>query len=389
MFLFLLTYEQAGPAFLDNVFAFGEWEVAVDTCLSQYRYDDTLDPNARQPAIIALGRSGLQISETMLLRGVERDPRNDKWFIRQMALYFSFDVVTGKTLFITVKGNDIMQHRIAEESNDILAAKAGHEDDDVVGLFEMALLILLSSVRWCEEGWRWFIRDVDKDIRPTLVKARTAPIYIPHSVLGPNSVSGPQLRIPTLPTNPFLTPAPTGAFNAKREVINHPPGNGRLAGIWRRILDYLNAPSRLGRTNMSKVEKMTSHVPALKEMFDYKDLQKLHVCGQEIEEAILTLQLLISTLQALAERHQELVENGWDNLDRTGLASLDENRIQGFKTAARPFLTKLRGSIKSLGGKMDQLISLQKMLQEGKTLVSICIGLTIPRLANQYAHCTV
>jgi hypothetical protein len=372
MFLFLLTYEQADPAILDNVFAFGEWEVAVDTCLSQYRYDDTLELSARQPAIIALGRSGLQIRETMLLRGVERNPSNDKWFIRQMALYFSFDVVTGKTLFITVKGNDIMQRRIAEESNDMLAAKAGHEDDDVIGLFEMALAILLSSVRWCEEGWRWFIRDVDKDIRPTLVKARTAPIHIPHSAPGPKPISGSQLCIPTLPTNPFLTPATTGAFNEKREVINHPPGNGRLAGIWRKILDHLNAPSRHGRTNnISKVKEMTSHIPALKEMFDYKDLQKLHVCGQEIEEAILTLQLLVSTLQALAERHQDLIENGWDNLDRTDWGSLDENRIRGFKTVTRPFLTKLRDSIKSLGAKRDQLISLQKMLQEGKTLVSI------------------
>ncbi|KAK0616609.1 hypothetical protein B0T14DRAFT_523491 [Immersiella caudata] len=364
MFLFFLTYEQADPAILDNIFAFGESEIAVDACLSQYRYDDTLSLSARQPAIIALGRSGLQIRETMLLRGVERNPSNKKWFIRQMALYFSFDVVTGKTFFITVKGNDFMQHRIAEDSADILAAKASHEGDDVVGLFEMALVILLSSVRWCEEGWRWYIRDVDKDIRPTLVKARTAPIHNPGWVSTPNFVPGSRLRIPTPPPDPFLTPAATGVFKAKPDPIR----NGSLAQIWHRCKDYFATDSSHGRTNVRKAEEMTHRVSPLSGMFDYKDLQKLHVSGQEIEEAILTIGLLVGALRALAERHQDLVDYGWDNMDLTGSTGLGENRIRGFKTAARPFLTKLKTSIKSLEAKGDQLVSLQKMLQEGKTL---------------------
>lgn len=388
MLLLLLTYEQVEPSFLDNVFSFGDRDEAVDTCLSQYYYDDSLLPNARPPAIKALGRSGLEIRETILLRGVERTVAKRLWSIRHLALYVSFDVITGKTLLITVKGNDIMQKRIAEESADLLAAKAGHEDD-VAGLFEMLLLTLLLYVRWCEEGWRWFIRDVDEDIKPTLVRARTAPIHVPLAAprLDPDPGFGPRFRS-TLPTNPFVTPAATGVFEKSEPVGLHPlRGNGWLTRTYHGILDYLKTTSNRSRTIQSKVAAMQSSVPAIVGTLDYKDLQKLHVSGQNIEEAILTLHLLIGTLQALAERYQNLMDSGWDDIDDAGQSKLHESRIRGFKAATRRFLTKLRGSIRSLEAKREQLLSLQKRLQEEKALVSISGSLLGSSPANhRFAH---
>jgi hypothetical protein len=381
MFLFLLTYEQVSPSILDNIVTFGDREDAADTCLSQYCHDDTVGLSARYPAIVALGRSGLEIREILLLRGVERTTSKIQWSIRQMAIYLSFDIVTGKTLLIAVKGNDLMQQRIAEESADILAAKAGHEDP-VVGLFEMFLQIFLSHIRWCEEGWRWFIRDVEKDIGPTLVKSRTAPIHIPPSA--PRLEPAPPLGLhiwPTPPTNPFVTPAATGVFE-KRNVVNHPHRDGWLTRACRGILHYLASKLLHGHASKQKVEEVGGLVPPPSEMFNYKDLQKLYVSGQNIEQAILALHLLISCLQGSAERYQDLIEHGWDNVDRTGWIMLDEERILGFKTATRPFLRRLRDSIRSLEAKRDQLLSLQKRLQEGKALVSVNANLFILRIPD-------
>ena len=99
----------------------------------------------------------------------------DPWSIRQVAAYHSFDVETGRSVWITVKGNDLLQRRIMEDTVD-LPVHQGAMGLDVGAAFDASLVTHLVYFRWCEENWRWYIRDMEQRIRSSLIRAKTVPV---------------------------------------------------------------------------------------------------------------------------------------------------------------------------------------------------------------------
>lgn len=370
MLLFLLVYHQVDPAFLDHVFAFGDQDEPVDACLSHFHYHDTLTLSMRQPLVVPLGRSGREIRHCFLLRAVERAPEAKwPWSMRQMAVYHSFDILNGRTLWITIKGNDMMQKRIMEDTTDLPVLRAS-VDADVVALFEMSLATLLSYFRWCEENWRWFIRDMDESIRPILVKAKTAPVdREPHFQNTPrrtDTMRGAHPPVAKLPPYVGVTSMSTG-------MSEKPSGAGPRTRNrhWHAIPDFLRAASWNSRKSATKEEDGTGNMLTL-EMFNYQDLQTINIAGQRLEEGRLTVHLCIATLRDVEERFGNLANSDWDGVDTddTGTGKQVNNRKKGFTAATNQFLPKLRATIRSLEIREAQLVSMKKQLEEGKALVS-------------------
>ncbi|KAK3342170.1 hypothetical protein B0T25DRAFT_560114 [Lasiosphaeria hispida] len=393
MLLFLLTYHQVDPSFLDHLFSFGDQDEPVDMCLSQFHYDDTLIINARQPLVAPLGRSGREIRQSFLLRAVERAPEAKwPWSMRQLAAYHSFDVMNGRTLWITVKGNDMMQKRIVEDTADMPALKAAI-GADVVALFEMTLYTLLTYCGWCEESWRWFIRDIEEHIRPILVKAKTAPVERePHFQKPPRRadtmLSAYSRHNATGFPSPGVTPASTG-MSEKREIYDY-VRNRTSRRRFPHISNLLRMGSWFSRGSSKMAEEGKAKTLVL-EMFNYKDLQALNIAGQRIEEARLTVQLNVITLQAIEERYSHLADSDWDGVDSNGndpgRAKQDTyDRHKGFSKATNQFLPKLRAITRSLEIREAQLASLRKRLEEGKTLFESLLQLRNLQVGRIYAE---
>jgi len=387
MLLFLLVYHQVDPGFLDHVFAFGDQDEPVDACLSHFHYDDTVTLSTRQPLVAPLGRSGREIRHCFLLRAVERAPEAKwPWSMRQMAVYHSFDVLNGRTLWITIKGNDMMQKRIMEDTADLPALRASSIDADVVALFEMSLATLLSYFRWCEENWRWFIRDMDESIRPILVKAKTAPVdREPHFQNTPRRADTMRGAYPPVSKSPpyfSATPMSTG-MSEKRPTDTGTRSRNRR---WHVVPDFLRAASWNSRKWATRDEEGTGNILTL-EMFNYQDLQTINIAGQRLEEGRLTVHLCIATLRDVEERFSNLAISDWDGVDtddNTGAGVKQVNdRKKGFTAATNQFLPKLRAIIRSLEIREAQLVSMKKQLEEGKALVSFpCIPITPTQPSN-------
>jgi hypothetical protein len=94
-------------------------------------------------------------------------------------------------------------------------------------------------------------------------------------------------------------------------------------------------------------------------MFNYKELQRLSILSERLEEAALVIQLNITALRDASDYYQRLIHH--DGLN-PGMQAHIEASVSGF-------LSKLQQIIRSLETRHAQLVSLRNRLENGKALV--------------------
>ncbi len=182
----------------------------MDAGLAQFRSDDTLALRDRWPAVGRVGRSGRELRHSFLLRSVEPSAQGSvsPWSIRQAAAYHAFDVETGRSVWVTIKGDGLLQKRIMEDSAE-LPVHRGAIGPDVGAAFDASLATHLIFFDWCEGDWRWFVRHMDERVRTLLVDAKTLPIDGHQRVPDPDP--DPNLNLHLNPAVPDVS--------AKRDIL--------------------------------------------------------------------------------------------------------------------------------------------------------------------------
>ena len=249
------------------------------------------------PAFPSRGRSGHDIRHSFLLRTVERAPPDAsclwRWRVRQVAVYHSFDLVTGKMVWITAKGNDVVKKEImADTANFPTFTEAGTSTQDIIASFEAALETHLIYFRWCEKNWRWFIRDIEQDIRETTTKARRFPVgRRPHSANLP-------LRTGTGLSSPI-----SGGYPHNPQMK---PSRNLLSSIFRRRLARqppvveVEAPTERTEDDSEDTE---AHVLGL---FSHEDLQTLTTIQRRVEDGRAILELNRQVLKRASRSYHTL-----------------------------------------------------------------------------------
>ncbi|KAL5316660.1 hypothetical protein ACEPPN_015709 [Leptodophora sp. 'Broadleaf-Isolate-01'] len=170
MFVRALTHHQVMPNFLDFVFPFGHQQYAEDLLFSGFREDTRLTTSDGGLVIPELGRSGMEIRICYSLKSVEpkeRD-RDFPWSIRQTAVYHSFDLKTGKSCWIVMKGSHLIRDRVRSASS----SSDGDSSSSELSSFESissslgsALEMHLVLCDWCDEDWRWYLTFLEKELQ--------------------------------------------------------------------------------------------------------------------------------------------------------------------------------------------------------------------------------
>ncbi|KAH8893663.1 hypothetical protein GQ53DRAFT_805199 [Thozetella sp. PMI_491] len=353
MLKYLMTYQQVDVSFLDSIFAFGDQEEPLDAGLSLFQYDNAWSQETRLPTLETIGRSGQEWRFSILLRTAERTSEAGwQWSMRQAALYHSFDVVTGKTLWISVKGNNLLEKRIKESTSDIVPAYT-EPTDELLASLRAALDILVMLFTWCEENWRWCIRDIEDTIRDIMIKAKTAPIdKKPHfSRARPTTRSSGQISQPTgAGLISFLCEMPEKGFNALK------PTRWR-----RRQITHVEAAPKSQQTAQharASGARLEASEELVLEMFNYGDLQDLNVMGEKVEDAILIIKLNKALLVDTENFYLMLMDS----------TELPSDTVTVLHSAVPPFLKKTAAIVRRLETRQLQLESLYNKLNEGKTL---------------------
>ncbi|GKT99136.1 hypothetical protein FLAG1_01175 [Fusarium langsethiae] len=94
------------------------------------------------------------------------------WGIRQLAVYHSFDVVSGQAMWVTCKGNAFNEELFKEALSD-----TRNELDSVPQCFSFSLETLGMILDWCDSNWIFYINELLENVKPQVDKARTPGIH--------------------------------------------------------------------------------------------------------------------------------------------------------------------------------------------------------------------
>lgn len=113
MLFIAFTYLDVIPAFLEFLSPFGKQEHPEDPFYSNFEERTRLDSTVRGKVIPELGWSGFDTSVCYNIRSIERsDKQSWPWSIRQCAIHHLFDIQSGRSTWVVVKGNNLMESRL-------------------------------------------------------------------------------------------------------------------------------------------------------------------------------------------------------------------------------------------------------------------------------------
>lgn len=295
----LLTYHQVLPLFLDFIFPFGHQEYAKDFYFSAFRKDERFaDPNRINP-IPNLGRSGLDFGLYYNLRSVERTPNPPdwQWSIRQTAAYHSFDLDTGKTTWIMVKGKQNIQTRFLN------ATQPGHSSElasytTVQSAFAASLAAHLLLCEWARETWAEYINHLEERFQG----------ITRHAVV-------PQASARSLPVVSFQQPArsstaPTTQVTRRSTITSISPGL-RLNRA-RRAFTFWGESGEANATNSITLgdTAVTSQIENISDSnrFSFDDLVRVQFVEEKANESLLVIRSNMSIMAELKEYYGQLCQ---------------------------------------------------------------------------------
>ncbi|TVY37913.1 hypothetical protein LOCC1_G008368 [Lachnellula occidentalis] len=173
------THHQVMPAFLDFVFPFGDQENMQDFHFSGFREETRLLASDGELSIPALGRSGRDVRLCYNLKSVESSNSNPKmpWSIRQVAVYHSFDVETGKAFWTVIKGNQLLKNRIEAATVSATSGRGNlNSFETTASSFSSTLATHLAICDWCDEEWRWYLNDLEEKLRNATLNSLAIPM---------------------------------------------------------------------------------------------------------------------------------------------------------------------------------------------------------------------
>ncbi|KAF5641654.1 acriflavine sensitivity control ACR-2 [Fusarium sp. NRRL 52700] len=355
-FSHIMSYYQVPPTFIEFVSAFGATHYPTDYHMTGFEFDDTLGVHESNLVNIStLGRSGREHRIQYLLRSVERDFNDDgsrRWNIRQAAVYHSFDLVSGKALWINIKANGLLRDRIMEATGDPAILDLGTQDD-LAKSFAATLVIHLILLEWCDEDWRTCIRDCESKVRDILVKAQTSQVVQPHAFnTSARRALGSQ-RAQSTKLSESEKQQPLVPLGWGRKIRNFVKSLSRYKYRVTQDSDLLGTADNDDHLQKRQFENLKNL-----DTFSFGELQHLHYMSEQLESYRLVMELNHQALRDIAERYQHLPSQ------RGFPESLKENCIEDILS----FTRRVERIRKNLEIRMTQVNSLLTWLQDGKTL---------------------
>jgi hypothetical protein len=168
MLLRLLSFHQVMPEYLDSISVFGQAVETRGMRFSGFADQINLSPIQHAVAADALGRSGRFYEICYNLRSVSSwvygEGRYDvSWNINQAALYHQFDVIDGRTLWISTRGSQDIRQRVER-----FTSKRGRPENRSYNTLELSLKSSLAThlmlCQWATEPWLHYIQWLDDKI---------------------------------------------------------------------------------------------------------------------------------------------------------------------------------------------------------------------------------
>lgn len=313
-FSYIVSYHQVIPPFLDLIFTCGRQEKIQDFHYTAFRHENYLrgDESCLQSGsnIMSLGRSGRQIQHCYNLHSAERSGGEWGWSIRQTVVFHSFDIGTGKSVWIFVKGNDTIQDRIKKATRSTRSTGMNaNSHQTLTGSFRATLIVHAHLMEWCGEKWRWYINEMEDRLRK---KAKIAILADVDNLAGPTMVPAPSkpgtLIIPRSPRTTISRSSPISPlklwdsfarFSTTSKLENTPPIIEIDPSRPIHADNIVEEPQEIDYEDDTNIERM----------FSFEKLQDLHWTGEHMQEALMVLKQNRNIIKEIREHYAALLES--------------------------------------------------------------------------------
>ncbi|KAI1660893.1 hypothetical protein F4813DRAFT_267053 [Daldinia decipiens] len=381
--LLLLTYYQVMPYFLDFVLTFCTREQPL--AHAAFRYEDYLEENSSEFAIPQLRRSGVQIQHAFNLLSVERagdSIEKNQWPLRQVALYYSFDVSNGRSLWIILKGNKIMATRIlsaTEHQRRLKATAITNPETSFIAALEVHMIM----IDWCSENWAEYIEHVEEVVNTNSIEGKTAPV---DEVTRPAEIETAHTQ---RNTNTFGSKSqPTDIFNStKRWTLRQSSSN-----LFKSIRRFSGLESRLPPNDEENTaEKGVEDTPELQDEeyeedrdklsdlekeFSFQKYQNMSQLSVELEKSLAVLEQNKGVLGAIEEHYRSVIES-------YGLTTYMKKGLYDSDLAA--FFAKIRSTKRELDIHYRRIQTLSQALENEKTMFTTLLQYKSEKVSEYFA----
>ncbi|KAI2466238.1 hypothetical protein F4781DRAFT_424218 [Annulohypoxylon bovei var. microspora] len=375
----LLTYYQVMPCFLDFILTFNLRGGPV--AHASFRHENYLEKNSPELSLPELKRSGIQIQHAFNLLSVERASHPDEknqWPLRQIALYHSFDVTNGRSLWIVLKGNQLMARRIFSATKNHRHLKAA-DITSPESSFIAALQVQMIMVEWCSESWAEYIDHLEAEIALTSVEGKAAPVEKMTSATEIELMHSPRT------TNTWGSQAGSSLTSPKRRTF--PRSSSDLLAIIRRVSglesgvpttleDEVNEKDVEATAGLVEREDEGDKLSDLEKDFSFQKFQRLSLLGQDIDQALVVIEQNKGVLKAMEEHYRSVVESyGFATNMKRDLCDSDITN----------FLTKMRSIERDLDIHYSRLQTLSRALENDKTLFTTLLQYKSGKVSDYFA----
>ena len=301
------SYHQVMPSFLDFLFSFGAQHHAKDFFFTGFRHDTRLSDLEKKAAVPALGRSGRILQVCFSLRSVEASPDQEKWpwSIRGTATHHSFDMETGRTSWLIVKGEGgaSMKERIITETsaqNGDMLNKFGSCSQ----AFSSAMSTHLLLCNWSVENWRWYINYMEEQVQAITRKTLSV------TVAKPQSETKPKLLLTRTVTGVLVPPKKT-ATSKSLSNNNQPAIPLALIAPAVPVQGSTGPPGPPGPPPLiATATKSDTFDPFHNDSeFSFEDLRRIEYIEEHANEALLVITLNSKVLAGLAQHYASVIDS--------------------------------------------------------------------------------
>lgn len=375
MLVLLFTFHQVMPQFLDIVLSFGtvagrNIPAAFYNCI--FRYENFSGPDLWRFDIPQLGRSGHEIRHCYNLWSAEKasEPNSRRpWTVRQAGIYHSFDVETGRAMWIHIKSNTLLQERITKATTHAEQLQAT-AIQTVQGSFAATLLTHLIMIEWCAENWSQYLGYWECQVKNVLTKVNKAPIGkvekgLMDDLSKPLQVAGLTSRQASFSTQSrsgtVVGGKPSRVTSRKNMMaISNSVPLVDLSSRLQSVLTGKKATAQSTHVTAELEEEEEEEDPI--EIFDdfkFEDLQRLHSFSTTLQEADMIVRLNIDILHEIVDYYKSWAE--------------DSETPEQIKRDCRPnmnhFFQRTNRIIREMSTERMRISTLVVLLEDGKAIV--------------------
>lgn len=313
MLTLLFTYHQVMPDFVDFLFPFGKQSRAQDFHFTAFRQRTRLWKTVQGLRIRELGWSGRDIQICYNLKSVEPSPsQSDRpWSIRHCAIHHSFDVETGRVTWIMIKGNKLMQQRLAKATSHCGLAEL-RDFTTVDRAFAATLVVHQILCGWLTENWRWYINYLEDKFEDISRRTIANEINISPGSPGKSPIQDPKLqRVQTDKSEKSVFSKFSRTRTPTMETLASIRENGDTAfdNVFTHKDSGLRQPLPPGIRPDGEIlpkKDAIQYDEYGQQDFSFRDLQDLHFIDIQAREGALVIKHVTSILHQLIQHYQYL-----------------------------------------------------------------------------------